>query len=70
MLEILKKLASVGLDVQHIQRISNILYSNPNVAAENVSKLCADMSIAIDNVINEANAIKELIAGAIALKKD
>lgn len=70
MLEILKKIAGIALDVQHIQRTSNILYSNPNVSPDNVTKLCDDMGIALESILTEANNIKELMTSVAAIKKD
>lgn len=70
MLEILKKIASIALDVQHVQRSSNILYSNPNISAENISKLCTDIGTSLDDIITETNLIKGLMSSSVNVKKD
>ncbi len=70
MLEILKKIASIALDVQHIQRISNVLYSNANISTENIEKLCNDMKVALDNISTDINLVKKFTASITTDKKD
>ena len=61
MLEILKKISSIALDVQHISRTGNALYNGAKIEADQLKLIYADLTKAALNIEADIKAVQELI---------